>query len=221
MSKVDRRRFLQLAGVSAASLAMLKSQIARKAYGYGKTLAQETSRKRALLVGVNTYPNSARFTPLQGCTTDVLLQRELLVHRFGFHPNDICILSDDTRDKPTRANILNAFEEHLIKPSHEGDVVVFHFSGHGSQVAESDSPDGDDLNSTFVPTDAANDTGNVNDIMGRTLYLLTSALKTEHFCGVLDSCYSGGGTRGNVRVRSAWDGNVYRVGQEEAEYKNR
>lgn len=217
MSTLNRRHFLQLAGLSGAAFGLLGHQARR----YGRVLAQETPRKRALLVGVNTYPNSSRFTSLKGCTTDVQLQRELLVHRFGFHPDDILILSDDAQLLPTRDNILTAFEEHLIKPCRAGDVVVFHFSGHGSRVIEANSPDGDNINATLVPMDAEQDTESVNDIMGRTLFLLTSALATEQFCGVLDSCYAGGGTRGNVRVRSAWDGQVYQIGSEERDYQTR
>lgn len=219
MYPFNRRRFLQLAGVTTAIAGLLEQAVIRQGDRYGQILAQSTPRKRALLVGVNQYPNSSRFTPLRGCTTDVQLQRELLIHRFGFHRDDILILSDDTDHQPTRANILSAFEEHLIKPTREEDVVVFHFSGHGSRVIEPNSPDGDDVNSTFVPADAANDTDVVNDIMGRTLFLLTSALKTEQVSVVLDSCYAGGGTRGNVRVRSAWDGNTYRPSQEETAYQ--
>jgi hypothetical protein len=149
----------------------------------------------------------------------VQFQRELLIHRFGFHPDDILVLSDDTAEQPTRANILTAFEEHLIKPTRAGDVVVFHFSGHGSRVIEPNSPDGDDLNSTFVPADVSNDAQVVNDIMGRTLFLLTSALATDQVTVVLDSCYAGGGTRGNVRVRSSWDGVGYQASPEELEYQ--
>jgi hypothetical protein len=110
-------------GGSAIALGLHPQRLMAQGDRYGQVLAQSTSRKRALLVGINQYPNSARFTPLQGCTTDVQLQRELLIHRFGFHPDDILVLSDDADDQPTRANILTAFEEHLITPTRAGDVT--------------------------------------------------------------------------------------------------
>ncbi|MEM7556641.1 MAG: peptidase C14 [Cyanobacteria bacterium P01_A01_bin.84] len=50
--------------------------------------------------------------------------------------------------------------------------------------------------------------GYPQDIMGRTLFLLMSALKTDNVTAVLDSCFSGGGTRGNYLVRSATRNNV-------------
>ena len=80
-------------------------------------------------------------------------------------------------------------------------MVVFHYSGHGSRVEDKDSEDR--FNGTIVPVDSINNgKGEVKDIMGRTLFLLTSALKTENVTMVLDCCYSGGTTRGNFRVRS-------------------
>lgn len=41
------------------------------------------------------------------------MQRELLIHRFGFHSNDIVTLTDADA---SRRNILEHFEEFLINP---------------------------------------------------------------------------------------------------------
>ncbi|MEB3181989.1 MAG: caspase family protein, partial [Nostocaceae cyanobacterium] len=180
--------------------------IIRQSDRYAQVLAQPTSRKLALLVGINQYPTSQRFLRLRGCGNDVELQRQLLIHRFGFNPKNIKILTDK---QATRANILEAFEEHLVKQAKPGDVVVFHFSGHGSRVIDPNPLDPKNpLNSTFVPVDdsAAVTAGNVDDIMGRSLFLLMSSLQTDNFTAVLDSCHSGGGTRGNIRIRAARGG---------------
>jgi hypothetical protein len=165
----------------------------------------------ALIVGINAYGSPVR--SLQGCVTDAQLMQELLVHRFGFSAQDVLLVTDKTALKPTRAGILQAFEEHLIQQAKPGDVVVFHFSGHGSQV--SDQPDCDSVaqglpvcvNSTFCPSDSIPAGGSlqggvVNDIMGHTLFLLMSAVQTENLTVVLDSCHAGGGTRGNFLVRA-------------------
>ena len=201
MSRLKRRQFLQFAGSTLATLGLSNLDLQTAGDNYGRVLAQGTPRKLALLVGINKYQGS----PLKGCVTDVNLQQQLLIHRFGFNPQDIVLLTDE---KATRQGILTAFEEHLIKQAKPNDVVVYHFSGHGSQVRDPDSPDcefSDCWNSTFVPFDS-NDLpilGNaVPEIMGRSLFLLMYALKTENVTVVLDSCHSGGGTRGNFRVRS-------------------
>lgn len=204
MSGIKRRQFLQFTGSTLATLGLSQLDIQKAGNQYGRLLAQGTPRKLALLVGINKYPDA----PLQGCVTDVNLQQQLLIHRFGFNPQDIVMLTDE---KATRQGILTAFEEHLIKQAQPNDVVVYHFSGHGSQVRDPDAPDcdfSDCLNSTFVPFDSSSASGlpgaggSVPDIMGRSLFLLMSALKTENVTVVLDSCHSGGGTRGNFRVRA-------------------
>lgn len=219
-----RRHFLQFAASTLATLGMSHVDIRREGIRYGRVLAQSTPRKLALLVGINQYQPNLRFTNLKGCATDVEMQRRLLIHRFGFNPGDILILTDEAPQKPTRQNILNAFQEHLIKQAKPGDVVVFHFSGHGSRVADPTpirtATGVDRLNSTFVPMDATPRTDNgVDDIMGRTLFLLMNAVDTENLTVVLDSCHAGGGTRGNIRVRSAQGGADFKPSQKELDYQ--
>jgi hypothetical protein len=208
MPNIKRRFFLQGTGAMLAALGFNQLEIQQQGLRYAKAIAQSTPRKLALLVGINDYP--APITPLQGCVNDVLSQQELLVHRFGFNPKDVLVL---TNAQASRKGILQAFEEHLIKQAKPGDVVVFHYSGHGSQI--SDEPDCDSVvaglpecvNSTIVPYDSfipgtTAEGGPVNDIMGHTLFLLMSALQTENTTVLLDSCHSGGGTRGNFLIRS-------------------
>jgi hypothetical protein len=220
MSNIKRRHFLQLAGSTLATVGISQLDIMHQGDRYGQVLAQNTSRKLALLVGINQY--SETIGALKGCVTDVQLQQELLVHRFGFNPQDILTLTDQ---QATRKGILTAFEEHLINQAKPGDVVVFHFSGHGSRVIDPDRDQPDGLNSTLVPIDsklpeAYRITGGVvSDIMGRTLFLLMSALKTENVTVVLDSCHSGGGTRGNLRVRSRSGGEGLKPSSVELNYQ--
>ncbi|MGB3236904.1 MAG: caspase family protein [Geitlerinemataceae cyanobacterium] len=205
MSSMKRRQFLQFSSALLATLGLSQLDLQHRALRHARVLAQGTPRKIALLVGINEYPEISGFAPLRGCVTDVELQRQLLIHRFGFNPADILTLTDA---EATRSNILTAFEEHLVKLAKPTDVVVFHYSGHGSQVTDPDGDFPDGLNSTFVPVDSALppafpfEGGVVRDIMGHTLFLLMSALQSEQVTVVLDSCHSGGGTRGNLRVRS-------------------
>ncbi|NJP22544.1 MAG: caspase family protein [Hydrococcus sp. CRU_1_1] len=63
-----------------------KSTTHPRSENYRRTLAQTTNRKLALLVGIDRYPQNRQ---LNGCVTDVELQRELLIARFGFKPQDI------------------------------------------------------------------------------------------------------------------------------------
>jgi hypothetical protein len=222
MPALHRRHFLQFAGTTLATLGLSHWDIQRQGDRYAKVLAQGTPRKLALLIGINTYPESSQYSNLQGCLTDVELQRQLLIHRFGFNPNDIVTL---TEQQATRQAILTTFEEHLIKQVKTGDVVVVHYSGHGSQVMDPDRDNPDGLNGTFVPADSGlpagfpNSGGVVKDIMGHTLFLLMRALPTESVTAVLDSCHSGGAKRDYLRVRSRAGGAQLQASPAEFEYQ--
>ncbi|RCJ15370.1 peptidase C14, caspase catalytic subunit p20 [Nostoc sp. ATCC 43529] len=205
-----------------ATLGLSQLDIMQQGHNLGKVLAQNTGRKLALLVGINQYPQSSGLKPLSGCVTDVRLQQELLIHRFGFKAEDVITL---TNQQATREGILTKFEQHLINQARPGDVVVFHFSGHGSRLYDRDGDAPDGLNSALVPVDGRLPEGYpfqggiVNHVMGHTLFLLMSALKAENVTVVLDCCHSGGGKRGNLRVRAVDDGELLKPSLEELLYQ--
>jgi len=199
MFPLKRRQFLQFAAFTLATLGLNQLDLQQQSIRYARALAQPAPRKKALLVGINQYTHDRRFTDLKGCLTDVELQQRLLIDRFGFHPEDIHILTDNTPQKPTRDNILNEFETHLIHNTNPGDVVVFHYSGHGSRFRDPNprtTPTGTAIpdNSTLVPMSLSPNDSELPDIMGKTLFLLTSAINTDYVTVVLDSCHSSGGT---------------------------
>ncbi|MEG4321473.1 MULTISPECIES: caspase family protein [unclassified Microcoleus] len=195
---LKRREFLQQAGRVLVALGISEAGWLRLGSRYLQALAQPTARKLALLVGVDKYPDS----PLHGCVTDVQLQRELLIYRFGFAPSDILTLTDA---RATRENIETAFVTHLSEQAKPGDVVVFHFSGCGSRVSSIDSPA--KMQNSLVPADdvvplLAN--RSVNDILEETLLQLVRSLATENAIAILDTShtYPGFPKNGNFRIRS-------------------
>ena len=210
---LKRRTFLQQAGLALAALGV--SETALSLLGdktlavpllerYFQALAQPGGRKLALLVGINQY---ARGTTLGGCVTDVELQRELLIHRFGFNASDILTLTDG---QATRENIETAFIEHLTEQAKAGDVVVFHFSGYGSRVKMSQESQTDKavyIQNSLVPVDSivpSKGAAIANDLLEETLVLLLRSLATDHITTVLDTSYTTAGNilQGNLRVRS-------------------
>lgn len=222
MTFPTRRHFLQFAIASLISAGIHPQVFQKKIQRYSQVLAQSTPRKLALLVGINSYSSQ----PLKGCINDVELQKQLLIHRFGFNPQDIYTVTDQDA---TRAGILAAFEEYLIKQAKPGDVVVYHYSGHGSRIFDPqpilrEIGRTEQLNSTFVPVDGSlprgypEAGGTVKDIMGHTLFLLMSALNTENVTVILDSCFAGGGTR-ETRVRSRDGGQKILVSPDEKAYQ--
>ncbi len=157
-------------------------------------VAPPTGRKLALLVGINQYPSTQS---LNGCLTDVELQRELLIHRFGFKAADILTL---TEQQATRQQIETAFLEHLIGQAQPDDVVVFHFSGYGRRVekrAEGSEGEKPVAYNSLVAVDG-------EDLLDETLWLLLRSLSTKHITTILDTSFNAWGKilPGNLLIRS-------------------
>ncbi|MCT7975701.1 caspase family protein [Laspinema olomoucense] len=195
---LKRREFLRRASGILAGLGISESIIGKSSQRYYQALAAPTSGKLALLVGINAYPG---LNALSGCVTDVELQRQLLIYRFGFNPRDIVTLTDG---QATRANIEEAFVNHLGQQATNGDLVVFHFSGYGRRINWDQSTTG--LQTSLMPVDGGSGSGGqpANDILEATLWELLRSLKTDRAIAVLDTSYSYPGTnlQGNLRIRS-------------------
>jgi hypothetical protein len=210
---LKRRAFLQQTALGVASLGLSQVGLAALAERYHQALAQPARRKLALLIGINRYPESVADRPaaggslLSGCLTDVRLQRELLLARFGFAPEDIITLTDE---QATRHAIEDTFLNHLTAQARPGDVVVLHFSGLGSRVKVMDALEASqvtELNS-LVPVDGVLPTAEhpeINDLLEETLVLLLRSLATDQVVTVLDMGYEDVNAHlqtGAVRVRS-------------------
>ncbi|MEA5597524.1 caspase family protein [Rivularia sp. UHCC 0363] len=181
---MKRRIFLQRVSSILAVLGITESQWWTRAGGFGQALADPTPRKLALLVGINQYP---QIPTLKGCLTDVELQRELLIYRFGFQPSDILCL---TNKQATRKGIENAFLEHLVKQAKPNDVVVFHFSGYGSRIKTKNLLGG--MENVLIPVDGIQvikDEKIANYLLEDTLLLMMQSLATERVTAILDAGY--------------------------------
>ena len=193
---ISRRRLL----VSfAVLLALIPSQ------------ANAQGRKRALLVGVKGYAlNLRQFTELN-TERDLEALRSTLKSRFAFSDADIQILK--TPQTTTRKAILSAFRSWLIDSCEpgRGDIVYFHFSGHGSQVPAKNDPDEPDgLDQTIVPSDYG--PNGTNHILDDEIADLLNQLKAKQPASIMlsfDCCHSGTVTRGGGLVRGRrWDGPI-------------
>jgi hypothetical protein len=144
--------------------------------------------KRALLVGINDYPGTQN--DLQGCVNDITNLYDVLVKYFGFASTDIVMLSDR---RATKQAILEGLKG-LIAKSGAGDSVVFHYSGHGSQVRDMEGDElADGLDEIICPWDFDWDGKYIKDDDFASIFAaLTKGTSLEV---ILDSCHSGTGTR--------------------------
>lgn len=150
--------------------------------------------KRVLLIGIDQYL-AADLNDLRGCGNDIELIKATLVGKFDVPPANVMLLKDE---QATRAGILAAIQEHLITKAQAGDVVLLHYSGHGSRMPDSSGDERDGWDETIVPHDSRQ--GAIFDINDDEINGLMRQLtaKTQHVTFILDSCHSGSGARGKL-----------------------
>lgn len=105
--------------------------------------------KKALLIGIN-YKNSD--AELNGCINDVNNMCNMLTQNCGYEPNNVIVLTDDTPNQPTKANI-EAYIKWLVAGAKSGDNLFFHYSGHGSYVRDRNGDEADGNDEVLVPID--------------------------------------------------------------------
>lgn len=139
------------------------------------------------------------FPSLAGCRNDVEIVRQFLIGKYDLEPENIRTLLDS---QATRAAIIRAFQEHLIAKTDSNDVVVFYYSGYGSQVKDRSGDEFDSKDETIVPYDSRQ--GNVFDLTDDEINNLLQRVsqKTLNLTFIFDSCNSGTLSRGSGQSRS-------------------
>jgi hypothetical protein len=113
--------------------------------GYAKTIAQQ---KRALLIGIANYPVESGWKSLNALN-DIEYLKNILPLR-GFPVANITTL---VNENATKAGIEYAVSQ-LIAVSGPGDIIMFHFSGHGQQITDDSTDEADGFDEAWVPFDA-------------------------------------------------------------------
>lgn len=159
----------------------------------------ETNYKKALLIGIN-YRNSQY--ELHGCINDTIHIKEMLISQYKFLSQNILVLTDDTKDKPTRSNILESWKWLLSKSpaqtfnkssytnfnSNDKATLFFHYSGHGAQIKDINGEEIDGMDETIYPIDFLSAGAIIDDtIRDNLISQVTSNIKL--FC-LMDACHS-------------------------------
>jgi len=153
-------------------------------------------KKLYLGIGVNKYQGS----PLRGCVNDIEDLFTLLVRQYGFKAgDDMRVLCDE---RATREAIMTRMDW-LVDRADQDDIVVFQYSGHGSQMAARDDVgEIDGLDEILLPYDYYLnwDTYTIRD---NELFIFAQKLfdKGAIPVFVIDACHSGTATR-DIKVSS-------------------
>lgn len=136
--------------------------------------------KKALIVGIN-YTGTG--SDLRGCINDANNINQMLLSEFAFDETKLVL-----EKEATTRGIMDGLRW-LVAGAVPGDVLVFHYSGHGSQIRSTIEPDG--LDEIICPI----------DLNWRDKVITDNELK-QVFNGVpngvnvsiiLDCCHSGSG----------------------------
>jgi hypothetical protein len=140
--------------------------------------------KRALLIGCNyTATPTAQ---LSGCINDIVHMRNTLIDAYGYQDSNIYTLRDDDKNRlPTKANIINALIQ-VISMSSVSDILWIHYSGHGTQIRDTNADEFDRLDECIVPCNF-NTVGVITD--DEIFSIIRNAKCQLMMC--FDSCNSG------------------------------
>ncbi|MFK8016975.1 MAG: caspase family protein [Gammaproteobacteria bacterium] len=167
------------------------------------------SKKHALIVGIDKYSKLDPEYQLSGCVNDAKLMRNVLVEHFHFDPANVLELYNADA---SRAGLTQGMDA-LVGRVEQDDIVVFHFSGHGSRRTgrTPNEEEGSGKDSTIMPSDSGRrphpNLDIVDDDINKWLQRLTA--NTENVTLIFDCCHSGTITRDafGAQARSVPDDN--------------
>lgn len=135
-------------------------------------------------VGINSYKTNE----LHGCVNDILDTAQFLTEYKGLKaPDNARIL---VNERATRGNIIERFQW-MNEISKGGDICIFQYSGHGSQIAERfNSGEVDGMDEIILPVDFDWENNFITDDM---IHDFAKDLSRDGALPVFifDSCHSG------------------------------
>ncbi len=150
---------------------------------------------RALIVGINHYEDPRN--NLKGCVNDALTIAKVATEHAGFPRDEVRLVCDE---RATTANIRERLQW-LVSGAGPGSQLLFHYSGHGSQVRDRDGDELDDhLDEILCPYDLNWEDPFTDDELGRVIAQVGPDVR---FTIVLDCCHSGTATREFFKERAA------------------
>jgi Caspase domain len=171
------------------------------------------SKAHALLIGIDCYlpnrlPSGGNYPSLGGCVSDINRIEDFLIKELALPSVNISKLtstiSDDTgrpkeakNEWPTYKNIVLGFKQ-IMERAQQGDQILVYYSGHGgrAKTAYPMLKGKEGIDEALVPIDIGNSEARyLRDL--ELAHLLNEMAKKEILVTiVLDSCHSGGATRG-------------------------
>lgn len=157
---------------------------------------------RALIVGVGEYRDARANLP--GIDLDVAMMRNV-AENLGFSKENIKILRD--RDA-TAKGIEQAIDTWLVKGTQKNDRALFYFSGHGTNIPDTNGDEDDGADEVLVAHDvegfrlAGGEPSLRNVVVDDDFNRWLKRIPSQHVLVLIDACNSGTATKGFSLVGS-------------------
>ena len=142
--------------------------------------------KRAVLIGINRYQIPG--ADLRGCVNDVKNLAQALTTHYGFSAQDITSLTDLQATKKAMQSAI----QKLVASGKKGDVLLLHYSGHGSNVPDDNGDEADHRDEILCPTNLDWNDPLRDDWLRKTFNKLRAGV---NLTVIMDCCHSGSNTR--------------------------
>lgn len=141
--------------------------------------------KIALLMGLNYRGSEAE---LGGCINDVINTGKVLENIYGYKPEDILYMTDDSEIKPTARNMLAQLIK-LSKRTYEENIeeIWISYSGHGTYITDLSDDEDDGKDECLVPLDYNNSGLISDDHLNNILSLVHPDTRVVF---IVDACHS-------------------------------
>ena len=142
---------------------------------------------KALLVGINAYPNPSN--NLRGCINDIVDMEYFIASKNKvYQKENIRTLTDS---KATKKGILNQLNWLLLGAS-AGDQILFQYSGHGAQLpSKGHAYEKDGLDEIICPYDFSDADAVKTAISDKEFAKIFAKIpQGVHFVWISDSCHS-------------------------------
>ncbi len=142
--------------------------------------------KKALLVGINRYKIPG--ADLRGCVNDVKNLKGVLTRYYGFAEKNIRVLTDFQATKKAMQSEISK----LVGKAKAGDILLFHYSGHGANVPDKNGDEADHRDEILCPTDLNWQDPLLDDWLRVEFDKVPSGV---NLTVIMDCCHSGTNTR--------------------------
>jgi Caspase domain len=173
---------------------------------------EQTLNIYALLIAIDGYKPNRLYKNLKGCVRDINLVASYLLDTLKIpservfkltSPNPEITQTIETKDpEPTYANIVAKFKD-ITEIAQPGEQVYIYYSGHGGRATTiyPEVKGADQYDEGIVPMDIG-DGGRYLLDLELAMLLKRMADKGLIVTVIMDSCHSGGVTRGDAAIRS-------------------